>query len=491
MTAGEGGDYLSCFGKKEGECPVGSLLRSIKMDTVWQETMTGLCIAGAWIGSALFASWPMEHWGRRPTLLTASLCFILGSVLCALSENLATLGAGRFILGLAVGVEGVVVPALLSEMALVQNRGKVTVLHQLMVTIGILSAGLIGYFCVTLIPEGWRWAQAVIGLPACLQLLLACCCFGKCGLESASTRWGLLPESPSWLLTQGREEDARSVMYMLHTDVYPLVIEAELEQIKETNLVAAQAKTVQWKEVFMAGKPVAIGLGIMIFQALCGINTVIFYSSQVFAQAGVTNSLLATVCVGVVNVLMTIVSMALIDRIGRKILLVGGTWTMLISLVTLSASLMPYQVQPQGLICVTFTLLYIVGFAVGFGAVGFVIITEIVPFRIRSKAMSLFLSCNWMLNLLLSLFSLSMIDFFGKLFKQYPENERQKYGVGMVFALFGIICLFSLLFIGIFSSEIQASSGEITVRREKEQENGINELHSPNNIRPLLFEETS
>jgi len=436
--------------EKQGECyddgsycPIGSLLRDLNLNTVSQEVATGLTILGAWVGCTLFASQLMDRYGRRRALLVCNLGFLVGASLCALAVSPFLLFLGRLVLGLAVGVEGTAVPALLSEIALPERRGLITAAHQFMITMGILSAGVVGYACVTQVPSGWRLALALTAVPALLQLVLGWCVRTK-------TKFGFLPESPAWLLAQrsrSSHEQAVQVIHQLRGSQSSVSREAEIQRIRKEACEAAEAESTSWEEVLANGQPVKIGVAIMSFQAACGINMVIFYSSEVFFQAGVDNSLLATVTVGIVNMAMTVVSMILVDRLGRKSLLVGGTWLMVASLLALSLSLFWLNSSLQGVLCVAFTLTYIVGFAIGFGGVGFVIICEIVPFKIRSKAMSLFLSCNWLLNLLLSLFSLSMIDFFASQFKGQSKQKNQKFGVATIFLLFALICLASLMFV--------------------------------------------
>ncbi|CAM9601762.1 unnamed protein product [Heterosigma akashiwo] len=207
-----------------------------------------------------------------------------------------------------------------------------------------------------------------------------------------------------------------------------------------------------WNEVFCAGKPFAIGLAVICYQAACGINAVVFYSTELFLEAGVKNSLVATISVGIVNLLGTVTVMAIIDSYGRKKLLCLGASIMCLSLSLQSVILLlvSSSFPAQGPICVILTLSYVIGFALSFGGVGCVLVTEIIPYQIRSKAMSLFLSCNWALNLIISLSTLSLIELLGSaasVDNYTPKETEKQRGVGLLFGIFAAVCLTSLYMI--------------------------------------------
>lgn len=167
------------------------------MSTTEAEIATSLLVLGAWIG-CLMGNYPSGAYGRRLTILWNNLFFIIGAVLCCIS-NKWVLFLGRFICGIGVGVESVVVPVLLSEMASPARRGTITTLHQLLITFGIFIAGILGFAFVTYVSSGWVVVQAVIALPAVAMLL---------GMS-------LVPESPKWLLARGRQQEATETMRLL------------------------------------------------------------------------------------------------------------------------------------------------------------------------------------------------------------------------------------------------------------------------------------
>lgn len=184
---------------------------------------------------------------------------------------------------------------------------------------------------------------------------------------------------------------------------------------------------------------------------MTGINTVIFYSTTIFALAGVQNAFLGTVMVGVLNVVITTLSGYLVDKAGRKILLTLGTWIMFISLLLLGGILLPEGVSPTAIsiVAVGAMLLYVFGFAIGIGAVQWVVVGEVVPTKIRSKAYSIFVTSNWTANLVISLVTLSLIDALGQAVAPAgaPLEEERQMGVAVLYLLFSGMCALCLAFL--------------------------------------------
>lgn len=391
----------------------------------------------------LFASYPNDHWGRRKSLLVNNVFFIVGGVLTAIT-SLDSILVGRFLLGLGTGVESMVAPVLLSEIASNQTRGAITSLHQLNITLGILISNLIGYGFVPNISGGWRYVQLFVVLPAGLQLIL----------------FWLVPESPRWLLRADRREEARDVLSHLRIRktgdaaaqaAGAAAVEAELVALEKELGSTMKQPTAGWKETFSYGTAMRIGMLMMFFSAMTGINTVIFYSTTIFALAGVENAFLGTVLVGVLNVFITMVSGYLVDKAGRKVLLTGGTWIMLISLLLLGGILLAENVPALAIsiVAVGSMLLYVFGFAIGIGAVQWVVVGEVVPTKIRSKAYSIFVTSNWTANLLISLVTLSLIDTLGEAVAPAGalKAKQQQMGVALLYFCFAGMCVLCLLFL--------------------------------------------
>ncbi|CAN0286427.1 unnamed protein product [Ectocarpus fasciculatus] len=333
-----------------------------------------------------------------------------------------------------------------------------------MINLGILSSGLLGYALVEDVPHGWRYVQGFIMVPAVVQLALA----------------GLVPESARWLVKQGRTTEAKAVLRKLHggggaggagdgqTDDD---IGREVDGMGG-NKGEEHKGNVSWAEVSAYRRPVMIGVMLMLIQAFTGINTVVFYSTTIFELAGVDNTVLATVSVGLTLVVMTSVSGSLVDKAGRRSLMLIGTLVMALALAILSGSLLWLNATPraQGCLAVAATLLFISGFSLGQGSVCWILLTEIVPSRIRAQAFSIFTAINWLSNLFIGLFTLSAIDTMGGwLLPSSSEGgsspspsarDQQKVGVAGLYALFCVLSVLAVAFIYFFVRETMGKSLE-------------------------------
>jgi len=361
-------------------------------------------------------------------------------------SNEGALYTGRFICGLGVGIEGVVAPMLLAEISPPSMRGQITTLHQLLLTIGILFSAIIGYFFITYVDHGWKYVQAFTGIPALIQCLW----------------WNKLPESPRWLLRQAqtKQDDsyilqAKTVLTNLRGDVG--MVEEELLEMRHELESEKETASVSWKEVFGLGRILYIGLALMFFNPLTGINAVIFYSTTIFNFAGFSQDILATILVRLVNVVMTVVSFFLVDRLGRKILLFRGTAVMWVSLLLQGVILLTLNSneKAQGVIAVMGTLLFICGYAIGFGAVSWVLMNEILPTRVKPKAFSLFVAEAWFWNVIISRETLTVIQALGG----GSDNDQEKRGVAILFLIFGVLAIMAWFFIAIFVPETKVQKG--------------------------------
>eukprot|EP00903_Cladosiphon_okamuranus_P010828 g10229.t1 len=468
LVAGDStGGAAACFSGEDATCPRGSALRDLHLPTVQQEVATSLLIAGAWLGS-MMASRPSDALGRRATLLYNNFLFIAGGVLCAVAVGPSGLFFGRFLGGMAVGCGSSVVPVLLSEVSSSKTRGAVASIHQLMINLGVLCSGLLGYSLVEDVPHGWRYVQGFIVVPAVAQIALA----------------AFVPESPRWLVKHGRVGEAKAVMLRLHggggragDGQKNNKIDREVDGMGG-NKGEEQKGNVAWAEVYAHRRPVMIGVMLMLLQAFTGINTVIFYSTTIFELAGVHNTVLATVSVGLTLVVMTSVSGGLVDKAGRRNLMLLGTSIMAIALATLSGALLWLNGTPraQGRLAVAATLLFISGFSLGQGSVSWIVLTEIVPSRIRAQAFSIFTAVNWLSNFLIGLFTLSAIEAMGAWLlpgrsrgEDGPEEfsattpsprDQQKAGVAGLYAVFSLLSMLAVVFVYFFVRETMGKSLE-------------------------------
>lgn len=305
----------------------------------------------------------------------------------------------------------------------------------------------------------------------------------------------LVPESPKWLLQQYASEEhnastpgtasnpmtfqitstsfsegprptdsnnaylqlAKSTLKRLRNEAAD--IDAEVNMLlEEVRADAAMDRNVSWSEVFACRQACIIGCGLLFFQAITGINSVVFYSTTIFGLAGFNEAIVGTACFGIVNFFMTFVAAWLIDQTGRRILLLSGTYVMLAALITLSSVLVSTSIQSsvQGAIAVLAVLIYVCGYAVGLGAVCWTITSEIMPTRQRIKAVSLFLSINWGCNLVIGLLTLTAIDSLGGVHSGMDDdaqNAAEKKGVGYLYLVFAVITASSLIFIHLIVPE--------------------------------------
>ncbi len=408
----------------------GSIYNDLDLSTIEVGLATSLVMLGGLVGCFL-AIKPGEIYGRKLTIMYNNAVYILGAVLSGLGYK-STLFMGRFVSGLAVGATSALVPTMLSEISANEYRGTITTMHQVNVTFAILAASLIGYGFVTDLEGGWKYSQFLEIVPCVIMLV--------------GQAW--VPESPKWLISVHRVEEAvEQLRYLRGPDAD---VQAEVDDIVEDSKNATKDATVSWKEVMVSKRGVTISCILMFIQAFTGINSVVFYSTTIFGFAGFEQAILATTMFGTINFIMTLIACYVIDIYGRKSLLFGGTCVMFVALVSLSTALLSPTSQMQGYIAVISVLVYVSGFAVGLGAVCWVMMCELVPTRSRSKAMSLFLIINWIGNFFIGLFSLDVIEALGGVTDSMTDDEHadaEKKGVAYMYLIFAVLTLVSCVYI--------------------------------------------
>jgi sugar porter (SP) family MFS transporter len=399
----------------------------------------GLVVSGVLFGatfSSMVSGRLTDHFGRKKVILATAMLFAVGSIVTAFAPSVPLLVAGRVVLGIAIGIASFAAPLYISEMSPPDIRGMLVAMNQLAITMGILLSYLVDYIFAS---DG-NW-PAMVALGAVPAVLL--------GIGIL-----FLPESPRWLILNEKESQASDVLK--HIRGTPEV-SAEVDEIKS----ALSEEAGDWREFFspaMRGALV-VGIGLGMFQQFTGINTVIYYAPKIYQAAGLTSasvSILATAGVGVVNVLMTIVSLVLIDRLGRRPLLIIGNIGMALSLAALSLSFY-LNVGKEALmfIGVGSTLVYVAFFAISLGPVFWVMISEIYPLRIRGFAMSFATAVSWLSNLAVSFSFPILLD---------------KFGVGATFAVYTVITLVSLVFCCLRVPETKGLSLEQIERQERRGE---------------------
>lgn len=354
-------------------------------------------LVGAMVG-ALSGGPLSDRIGRRPTALLAALVFAVGAIAAALAPSVGFLIFARFLLGLGVGLASMIVPLYIAEIAPADRRGELVSLNQLMITIGILVSYIVGVIFTPI--EGWRWMFGVALIPA---LILGIGMFR-------------LPESPRWLFEHEQMEKARAVLGRSRS---PEEVDRELQEMEEIKRLEQQQARVSYRELLVpyVRPALIIGIGLAIFQQITGINTVIYYAPTILQSVGFSEggAIAATaVGVGLVNVGFTILAVYIIDRVGRRPLLIIGLIGMIVSLALLG---LVFALDPTGgaagLLATVCLALYIASFAISLGPVFWLMISEIYPLRIRGTAMSVASIANWGSNFLVALTFPSLLAAFG------------------------------------------------------------------------------
>jgi MFS transporter, SP family, galactose:H+ symporter len=376
------------------------------------ELVVGAALIGATIG-AIASARLTDALGRRAVLLAAAVCFAAGSIGSALAPGVPPLVAARVLIGLAIGVGSYAVPLYISELAPPQSRGWLVSLNQLAIAVGILIAYGVDYaFSMS---SAWR---LMLGLAVVPSVLLFA------GVA-------LLPDTPRWLVRNGQADAARQVLLRLRR---PDRVDQELADIESIVLT----RTCGWSELLAPTLRIGmvVGIGLAIFQQVTGINTVIYYAPIIIQLASIpsaSGAILATTGIGAVIVLMTVVSLFLLDRVGRRPLLLAGLMVMGVALVMLGLAFMLSGLFANLRVAsVVWLMIYGGAFAISLGPIFCLLVAEIYPLRVRGLAMGVALAVNWAANLLVSLTFLTLLDVLGP---------------SLTFWLYALLCVVALIFV--------------------------------------------
>lgn len=349
------------------------LQQQFGLDAYWEGFATGSLALGAMAGC--FAAGNIsDRYGRRSGLLLAALVFALSSLAMAFSPTRNIFIGARFCAGIGVGMASMLSPMYIAEISPAALRGRMVAINQLTVVIGILVTNLINYSLRESGPDAWRWMFGLGFVPSALFF--------------AGALW--LPESPRWLVRAGQAERAKAILQKLGNAGYA---EKNLATIKSTLTGSDSAggyKKLLSKGVFPA---VLVGIGLAVFQQLCGINTVFNYAPKIFESIGASqdDQLLQTVFIGGVNVVFTLLAMFLVDKLGRRPLMLIGAGGLAILYV--------FVVQLLGMHspAVSWLLLAAIGvYAMTLAPVTWVLISEIFPNKVRGEATSVAVVALWL-----------------------------------------------------------------------------------------------
>ena len=362
------------------------------------------CTIGALIAG------PISDWtGRKKVLILCSLLFLISAIFSALPRTFMELVIARFVGGLGVGMASVVSPMYITEISPAKIRGRLVALNQLAIVVGILFSYLSNWILLDTGINNWRFMLATESLPS------LCFLFGLM----------FVPESPRWLMKNGDESGALSILNIVSGKNNAL---NELKDIKESLL---QKKT-SIKELFHPSlrKVLIVGVVFSLFAHLTGIDTIIYYGPIIFLESGfqTDDAFLASVLIGITNLIFTIIGMFLVDKFGRKILLIWGMAGMGISMALVGFCMESSAISAKWTLL--WIMIYIACFAMSIGVVIWVYLSEIYPTRVRGQALSVATMVLWVGNVILTQLFPVMMEIFS----------------GGTFYIFSIICLISFIF---------------------------------------------
>ena len=418
----------------------------LHLTDTWRDTLSGLTISSALFGCVIggaMAGSLADRFGRKRGLVLAALLFLVSALGSAVPE----LGVARFgetgpaaliafnlyrvLCGVGVGIASMLSPLYIAEIAPKDRRGQLVSLNQMAIVTGIVGVYFVNWAIAQSGDEswvdaiGWRLMLASEALPALAFLLLLI----------------PVPDTPRWLVLRGRDEEALDVLRRLTDDEEA---RRTLAEIRGT-LVTEEARLFSF-----GAKVVLVGLALSVFQQLVGINAVLYYAPLMFKNlgAGKDSALLQTVVVGAANMLSTLIAIYTVDRRGRRPLLLIGAVVMAVPMIALGVL---FGLHSQGLLALVFVVIYVIGFAMSWGPVVWVVLSEVFPGAIRGKALALAVAAQWVANLAVS-WSFKVLDGNAAL--------NDWFNHGFAYYLYGIMSLLAGLFVWRFIPETAGRSLE-------------------------------
>ncbi|MBA0883876.1 sugar porter family MFS transporter [Flavobacterium undicola] len=390
-------------------------------DVFHGSVVMAMALWGTVIG-AIFGGIPTNALGRKKTLIWIGVLFLVSAIGSSLASDPYTFAFFRFLGGLGIGASTIAAPAYVSEIAPAKDRGRLVSLYQFNIVLGILMAFLSNYLLRDVGENAWRWMIGVMAFPAFLYTLIVFA----------------IPESPRWLLSKSRNEEAKKVLQQINPD-------AEIEELI-AELHIGEDHHVKGETIFLKKYrfPLILAFLIALFNQLSGINAFLYYAPRIFAEAGLEESaaLMSSIGIGVTNLVFTLFGVFLIDVLGRKVLMYIGSIGYIISLGLVSLA---FFLKWQGMAVPIFLFLFIASHAIGQGAVIWVFISEIFPNHLRASGQAFGSSTHWVLAAIIP----SMVPF---LFSTI--------GAGTVFLIFAVMMVFQLLFVMFMMPETKGKTLE-------------------------------
>jgi sugar porter (SP) family MFS transporter len=380
------------------------LRQQFSLNEYWEGFLTASLALGAIFGT-IGAGKIADLLGRKKGLMIAAVVFCASSLGMAYSGNLTIFIFMRFSAGIGVGMASVLSPLYIAEIAPAAHRGRLVSINQLTIVIGILVTNLVNYSLRNIETDAWRWMFGLGAVPSILFFMGAF----------------LLPESPRWLMLRGDDNQARKILSKIGGTQYSAAVVKDIR--KSMADTTSTQDTSMFKKIFLPA--LIVGICVTMFQQLCGINVVFNYTTNIFENIGATkdNQLQQTVFIGLVNLLFTVLAMFLVDKWGRKRLLVFGYLGLAVAYVLIVQFL---QVKSQAVSW--FLLSAIAIYAMTIAPTTWVVVSEIFPNKIRSKALSLSVLFLWFAYFIL-------VFTFPPLFKYFQDKT---------FYIYAFVCLIAL-----------------------------------------------
>ncbi|KAJ7953009.1 Sugar transporter ERD6-like 6 [Quillaja saponaria] len=384
---------------------------------------------GAMVG-AIASGQIAEYIGRKGSLMIAAIPNIIGWLAISFAKDSSFLFMGRLLEGFGVGIISYVVPVYIAEIAPQNMRGSLGSVNQLSVTIGIMLAYLLGLF----VP--WR-VLAVLGVLPCTILIPALF---------------FIPESPRWLAKMGMTEEFETSLQVLRG--FDTDISVEVHDIKRAVASTSRRSTIRFADLRRKRYwfPLMVGIGLLVLQQLSGINAVLFYSSNIFANAGISNSNVATFGLGAIQVIATGITTWLVDKTGRRLLLIVSSAGMTLSLLLVSVAFYMegflavdsplYSLS--GILSLVGLVTLVIAFSLGMGPIPWIIMSEILPVNIKGLAGSIATLANWLISWLITM----------------TANLLLNWSNGGTFTIYTIVSAFTVAFVTLWVPETKGRTLE-------------------------------
>jgi SP family galactose:H+ symporter-like MFS transporter len=364
------------------------------LSSAMEEIVVSVVLVGAVLG-AIMGGALTDRFGRRKMIILAGIIFTISAIGTALAPTVAWLIGARVVSGIAIGIASFISPMYIAELVPAKVRGSLVAVNMLAITTGIVVAYLVDYAFSSV--QGWRYMFGLAALPS-IALVIG--------------MWRL-PDSPRWLISKSKVEQARKILQRarMASDVSPEIdhIQKSLEKQGVGGLKGLLEPSLRM--------PLIVGLGLAIFQQITGINTVIYYAPTIFKFAGIAAtgpSILAGAALTMVMWIFHVLAIFLLDRVGRRPLLLVGVAGQIVGLAILGSAFHFQQLASfKSYVAIGGLVIYVACFAFGLGPIFWLLISEIYPLKVRGTAMSAVTVTNWALNLVVAVTFLTLVGVLG------------------------------------------------------------------------------